>query len=233
MAVSLGMPAFALVLCHAGKSALLMALLGELASCQGMASVQGSIAYAAQDPWIMSVSIRYSLAFSCPLPPSQAQSNPCISHHHSCFSSCMVSAAAQAIISLISCPKQCMGILLLMTTSSQCLLIVLVPCAMPHMLYVTWACRENILYGRNFDSVRYADVLHACALVQDLRIMSHGDATYAGDRGAALSGGQRMRIALARAIYQVCAQMLRLHSCHPCLHSSAEIEVQCRCHLHE
>lgn len=69
--------------------------------------------------------------------------------------------------------------------------------------------RDNILFGRPFHPQRYADVLHACALQQDTAGMPAGDLTPAGDRGAALSGGQRMRIALARALYEVCLTLLQ------------------------
>ena len=40
-----------------------------------------------------------------------------------------------------------------------------------------------------------------CHLFQDLEIMPHGDSTLIGDRGVSLSGGQRARVSLARALY--------------------------------
>ena len=40
-----------------------------------------------------------------------------------------------------------------------------------------------------------------CRLFQDLEIMPHGDSTLIGDRGVSLSGGQRARVSLARALY--------------------------------
>ena len=49
----------------------------------------------------------------------------------------------------------------------------------------------------------YSACLEAAALLPDLEAMSHGDQTPAGDRGSALSGGQRSRLALARALYLV------------------------------
>ena len=50
---------------------------------------------------------------------------------------------------------------------------------------------------------RYAAVLEACALQQDMDNMANADETVIGDRGATLSGGQRARLSLARAMYQV------------------------------
>lgn len=41
-----------------------------------------------------------------------------------------------------------------------------------------------------------------CALQRDMEILPHGDATILGERGSGLSGGQRARINLARAIYR-------------------------------
>ena len=64
-------------------------------------------------------------------------------------------------------------------------------------------CRYNILLGGLHDVQRYQAVLHACALQHDVLHMSKGDLTTVGDRGSALSGGQRARLALARALYQV------------------------------
>ena len=40
-----------------------------------------------------------------------------------------------------------------------------------------------------------------CHFFQDLEIMPHGDSTLIGDRGVSLSGGQRARVSLARALY--------------------------------
>ncbi|KAA3489391.1 ABC transporter C family member 13 isoform X5 [Gossypium australe] len=62
--------------------------------------------------------------------------------------------------------------------------------------------RDNILFGKNLDSQRYADVLEACALDVDISLMAGRDLAYIGEKGTNLSGGQRARLALARAMYQ-------------------------------
>ncbi|KAL0092116.1 P-loop containing nucleoside triphosphate hydrolase protein [Phycomyces blakesleeanus] len=61
--------------------------------------------------------------------------------------------------------------------------------------------RDNILFGQEFDPVRYKKVLSQCALVKDLSIFSDGDRTEIGEKGISLSGGQKQRVALARAVY--------------------------------
>ncbi|KAF8306061.1 hypothetical protein DL93DRAFT_2150580 [Clavulina sp. PMI_390] len=61
--------------------------------------------------------------------------------------------------------------------------------------------RENILYHTPYDQRRYDSVLHACALLPDLAILDVGDMTEIGEKGVSLSGGQRARISLARAMY--------------------------------
>ncbi|XP_023368668.1 multidrug resistance-associated protein 7 isoform X2 [Otolemur garnettii] len=62
--------------------------------------------------------------------------------------------------------------------------------------------RDNILFGKTFDAQLYRKVLEACALNDDLSILPAGDQTEVGEKGVTLSGGQRARIALARAVYQ-------------------------------
>ncbi|EXB55132.1 ABC transporter C family member 13 [Morus notabilis] len=61
--------------------------------------------------------------------------------------------------------------------------------------------RDNILFGKNYDPRRYSDTLWACALDVDISLMDGGDMAYIGEKGINLSGGQRARLALARAIY--------------------------------
>uniref|UniRef100_A0A8R1ETX6 ABC transmembrane type-1 domain-containing protein n=1 Tax=Caenorhabditis japonica TaxID=281687 RepID=A0A8R1ETX6_CAEJA len=62
--------------------------------------------------------------------------------------------------------------------------------------------RDNITFGRPFDRKRYDQVLHACALKADIKILPAGDRTEIGEKGINLSGGQKARVSLARAVYQ-------------------------------
>ncbi|KAK2061271.1 ABC transporter [Colletotrichum caudatum] len=61
--------------------------------------------------------------------------------------------------------------------------------------------RDNILFSAPFDPTRYTQTLDACALLPDLANFKHGDLSDMGENGIGLSGGQRARVALARAVY--------------------------------
>ncbi|KAI9059152.1 multidrug resistance-associated ABC transporter [Trametes sanguinea] len=61
--------------------------------------------------------------------------------------------------------------------------------------------RNNILFGAPYDEVRYAKVIKQCALERDLSLFDAGDKTEVGEKGITLSGGQKARITLARAVY--------------------------------
>nr|XP_010978532.2 multidrug resistance-associated protein 4 isoform X1 [Camelus dromedarius] len=62
--------------------------------------------------------------------------------------------------------------------------------------------RSNILFGKKYEKERYEKVIKACALKKDLQLLEDGDLTVIGDRGTTLSGGQKARVNLARAVYQ-------------------------------
>ncbi|KAL6824120.1 hypothetical protein V8C40DRAFT_247358 [Trichoderma camerunense] len=68
--------------------------------------------------------------------------------------------------------------------------------------------RENIVFHQPFDSTRYRQVLHACALLPDLASLPDGDQTKLEEGGVGLSGGQKARVALARAVYSQCRILL-------------------------
>lgn len=62
--------------------------------------------------------------------------------------------------------------------------------------------RQNILFGLPMEKQRYNTVIKKCALERDFSLLPYGDKTIVGDRGVSLSGGQRARINLARAVYK-------------------------------
>lgn len=109
----------------AGKSSLMQLLLGELPIQSGTVSIQGSLSYASQKPWLFSGTVR-----------------------------------------------------------------------------------NNILFGQIYDKRRYNDVVKCCALSTDFEQLPNGDRTIVGERGASLSGGQRARISLARAVYKTASVYL-------------------------
>jgi ATP-binding cassette, subfamily C (CFTR/MRP), member 4 len=136
-----------------GKSALLQALLGELALTSGEASVQTrKIGYAAQKPWILAGTIR-----------------------------------------------------------------------------------SNIIWGNEelgFCQAWYDQVVDACALADDIEQFPYGDATEIGEKGVNLSGGQKARVGLARAVYSKASVYLLddpLAACDPKV--AKEIFQKCICGL--
>ncbi|RFN54506.1 putative multidrug resistance protein [Fusarium flagelliforme] len=69
----------------------------------------------------------------------------------------------------------------------------------PWVLNATF--RDNITFGNRWDPEFYVETVKACALVDDLAQLPNGDQTPVGDKGITLSGGQKARLTLARAVY--------------------------------
>ncbi|WWC87878.1 uncharacterized protein L201_002776 [Kwoniella dendrophila CBS 6074] len=61
--------------------------------------------------------------------------------------------------------------------------------------------KDNILFGEPYEHDRYVKTLRACALEPDLKLFDDGDNTEVGEKGITLSGGQKARLTLARAVY--------------------------------
>ncbi|EEA21837.1 ATP-binding cassette transporter yor1 [Talaromyces marneffei ATCC 18224] len=61
--------------------------------------------------------------------------------------------------------------------------------------------RENISFAKKYDESWYNTVVDACALRPDFDVFPNGDSTEIGERGITVSGGQKQRLNIARAIY--------------------------------
>ena len=73
-------------------------------------------------------------------------------------------------------------------------------CGEEPLLYAD-TLRENILFGAPYLEDLYAETCRLCCLDTDFAAMPLGDATVIGEKGISLSGGQKARVSLARAVY--------------------------------
>ena len=87
------------------------------------------------------------------------------------------------------------------------------PGTLAYVTQVPWlfsgTIKENILFNEPYDSEWYSTVVEACALKKDIELFPNKHDTLVGQRGVVLSGGQKARVSLARAVYS-CADVYLL-----------------------
>ncbi|KAK4161185.1 P-loop containing nucleoside triphosphate hydrolase protein [Cladorrhinum sp. PSN259] len=81
----------------------------------------------------------------------------------------------------------------------------IIPNEIAYVAQIPWmengTIKENILFGLPYDHQRYKKTIDVCALTQDLALLTDGENTEIGANGVNMSGGQKWRVMLARAIY--------------------------------
>lgn len=81
----------------------------------------------------------------------------------------------------------------------------IIPKATAYVAQIPWienaSIKDNILFGLPCDEERYLKTVEVCALKKDLEMFNDGENTEIGANGINLSGGQKWRVTLARAIY--------------------------------
>ncbi|GAB1310178.1 ATP-binding cassette transporter protein [Madurella fahalii] len=81
----------------------------------------------------------------------------------------------------------------------------IIPNAIAYVAQIPWienaSIKDNILFGLPYDEERYRKTVEVCALKKDLEMLTDGESTEIGANGINLSGGQKWRVTLARAIY--------------------------------
>ncbi|CAF0703150.1 unnamed protein product [Brachionus calyciflorus] len=65
----------------------------------------------------------------------------------------------------------------------------------------TASLKQNIVFGKPYDKKKFDQIIKVCCLDEDLKNLSNGENTLIGEKGINLSGGQRARVSVARALY--------------------------------
>lgn len=66
---------------------------------------------------------------------------------------------------------------------------------------ISGTIKDNILFDRPFDEESYEYAIKRSSLEQDIAEFPNQDLTLVGEKGITLSGGQKARVSLARALY--------------------------------
>ena len=61
--------------------------------------------------------------------------------------------------------------------------------------------KDNITFGLPFDESKFINTIEVCWLEPDIQSFEYGIETQIGERGINISGGQKARVSLARAVY--------------------------------
>ncbi|KAK4183219.1 92fa4e65-f2b9-41ea-8f4e-0e0d5e2b8a44 [Podospora australis] len=81
----------------------------------------------------------------------------------------------------------------------------IIPESIAYVAQIPWienaSIKDNITFGLPYDEERYNKTVEVCALKKDLEMLTDGEETEIGANGINLSGGQKWRVTLARAIY--------------------------------
>jgi len=81
----------------------------------------------------------------------------------------------------------------------------IIPKAIAYVAQIPWienaSIKDNITFGLPYDEERYRKTVEVCALTKDLEMLTDGENTEIGANGINLSGGQKWRVTLARAVY--------------------------------
>nr|CAD7603849.1 unnamed protein product [Timema genevievae] len=197
-----------------GKTSLLQAILGELPKESGSCVVNGKISYACQEPWVFGSTIRQNIVFGstfnktryeevlrvCALLPDLEQlpqrDLTLVGERGSSLSGGQKARVnlARAVyndadVYLLDDPLSAVDTHVGKHLFDEC----------PWVFGST--IRQNIVFGSTFNKTRYEEVLRVCALLPDLEQLPQRDLTLVGERGSSLSGGQKARVNLARAVY--------------------------------
>ncbi|KAJ1673815.1 hypothetical protein EV182_004504, partial [Spiromyces aspiralis] len=112
-----------------------------------------------------------------------------------------------AIVGPVGCGKSslCYAVLGELLTLRGSVLVNTPSCSISYASQSPWifggTIRDNILFGKPYEEAWFREVCRACALERDFESFDRRELSVIGERGAILSGGQRARVALARAVY--------------------------------